>query len=92
MKTQSAKTIPEKRDREQIYMNLVEILALGYKKSKNSEMAVNVLAEARAQSFTLPSANLYRKVMNFVEGTGFSEKKLMQKVESVRDRRPGCPR
>ena len=82
LKTQNAKTMQEKKDREQVYMNLVEVLALGYKKNKNSDMAINVLAEARAQSFTLPSASLYRKVMNFVEGGGFSEKKLMQKVES----------
>lgn len=82
LKTMNAKTMQEKRDREQVYMNLVEVLALGYKKSKNADMALNVLAEARAQSFTLPSASLYRKVMDFVEGGGFSEKKLMQKVES----------
>lgn len=63
-------------------MNLVEILAMSYKKSKNSEQALSILAEARAMSFTIPSANLYRKVMDFVEGSGFSEKKLMQKVES----------
>ncbi len=82
LKTLEAKTLQEKRTREQVYMNLVEVLALGYKKNKNSEMSLSVLAEARAQSFTLPSANLYRKVMDFVEGGGFSEKKLMQKVES----------
>lgn len=82
LKTLNAKTMQEKRDREQVYMNLVEILALGYKKNKNSDQALNVLAEARAQSFALPSASLYRKVMNFVEGSGFSEKKLMQRVES----------
>ena len=82
LKTQNAKTMQEKKAREQVYMNLVEVLALGYKKNKNSDMALNLLAEARAQSFTLPSASLYRKVMNFVEGGGFSEKKLMQKVES----------
>jgi len=77
-----AKTVKEKRDREQIYMNLVEALAMSYRKSKNSDKALGVLAEARAESFALPSANLYRKVMDFVEGSGFSEKKLMQKVES----------
>lgn len=82
LKMMNAKTIQEKKAREQVYMNLVEVLALGYKKNKDSDMALNVLAEARAQSFTLPSANLYRKVMDFVEGGGFSEKKLMQKVES----------
>jgi thiol-disulfide isomerase/thioredoxin len=82
LKTLEAKTPTDKRNKEQIYMNLVEVLALSYKKNKNSDQALNILAEARARSFTLPSANLYRKVMEFVEGSGFSEKKLMQKVES----------
>lgn len=82
LKSTPAKNLAEKRDREQVYMNLVELLALGYKKNKNSDQSLNVLAEARAQSFAIPSANLYRKVMSFVEGSGFSEKKLMQKVES----------
>ena len=82
LKTTKARTIAEKRDREQIYMNLVEVLALSYRKGKNADKALNVLAEARAESFALPSADLYRKVMDFVEGSGFSEKKLMQKVES----------
>ncbi|MFT3746603.1 MAG: redoxin family protein [Pyrinomonadaceae bacterium] len=82
LKSMPAKTSAEKRDREQIYMNLVEVLSLGYKKNKNSDQALNVLAEARAQSFAIPSANLYRKVMTFVEGSGFSEKKMMQKVDS----------
>lgn len=82
LKTLPAKSLLEKRDRELVYMNLIEVLALGYKKNKNSDQALNVLAEARAQSFMLPSATLYRKVMNFVEGGGFSEKKLMQRVES----------
>ncbi|MEK7723411.1 MAG: redoxin family protein, partial [Acidobacteriota bacterium] len=82
LKTLEANTPQGKRDKEQIYMNLVEVLALSYKKNKNSDQALSILAEARARSFTLPSANLYRKVMEFVEGSGFSEKKLMQKVES----------
>lgn len=82
LKTLPAKTLAEKRGRETIYMNLVEVLALSYKKNDDKESALEVLAEARAQSFALPSANLYRKVMDFVEGGGFSEKKLMQKVES----------
>ena len=82
LKTIEAKTPKDKRDKEQVYMNLVEVLSLSYKKNKNSDQALSILAEARAQSFTLPSANLYRKVMAFVEGSGFSEKKLMQKVES----------
>lgn len=82
LKTLPASSIGDKRDREQLYMNLVEVLSLGYKKNKNVEQSLNVLAEARAESFALPSANLYRKVMTFVEGSGFSEKKLMQKVDS----------
>jgi thiol-disulfide isomerase/thioredoxin len=82
LKATEAKNPRDKRDKEHIYMNLVEILALSYKKNKNSDQALNILAEARAASFTIPSANLYRKVMDFVEGSGFSEKKLMQKVES----------
>ena len=82
LKTFKATTLRDKRDREQIYMNLTEVLAMSYRKSKNSEQALNVLAEARAESFAIPSAELYRKVMDFVESSGFSEKKLMQKVES----------
>ncbi len=88
LKTLDAKTPRDKRDKEQIYMNLVEVLALSYKKNKNSDQSLSILAEARAQSFTLPSANLYRKVMDFVEGSGFSEKKLMQKVESYSTAEP----
>lgn len=82
LKGTKAKTLTEKRSREQIYMNLVEVLAMAYRKSKNSDRALSVLAEARAESFAIPSAELYTKVMSFVEGSGFSEKKLMQKVES----------
>jgi len=88
LKTFDAKTPRDKRDKEQVYMNLVEVLALSYKKNKNSDQALSILAEARARSFTLPSANLYRKVMDFVEGSGFSEKKLMQKVESYATAEP----
>lgn len=82
LKDLKAKTLVEKRDREQIYMNLVEVLAMSYRKSKDSDEALNILAEARAESFAIPSTELYRKVMQFVEGSGFSEKKLMLKVES----------
>jgi thiol-disulfide isomerase/thioredoxin len=82
LKGLKAKTLTDKRDREQIYMNLVEVLAMAHRKNKNTDEALNVLAEARAESFAIPSAELYRKVMTFVEGGGFSEKKLMQKVES----------
>ena len=82
LRTLQPRSTSEKRSRETIYMNLVEVLALGYKKNKNQDQALNILAEARAQSFTIPSANLYRKVMDFVEGSGFSEKKMMQKIDS----------
>jgi thiol-disulfide isomerase/thioredoxin len=82
LKTLNPRNAAEKRSHETIYMNLVEILALGYRKNKNSDQALSVLAEARAKSFTIPSANLYRKVMDFVEGSGFSEKKMMQKIDS----------
>ena len=88
LKGMTAKTLSDKRDREQIYINLVEVLAMAYKKSKNTDEALNVLAEARAESFAIPSAELYRKVMNFVEGSSFSEKKLMQKVESYASAEP----
>lgn len=64
-------------------MNLTEVLAMSYKRSKNSDLALSILAEARVESFALPSAELYRKVMTFVEGSGFSEKKLIQKVNSI---------
>jgi thiol-disulfide isomerase/thioredoxin len=82
LKTFKAKTLKDKRDREQLYMNLTEVLAMSYRKNKNSAQALSTLAEARAESFAIPSAELYRKVMDFVEGSGFSEKKLMQKVDS----------
>jgi len=82
LKTLEAVNIREKREKEQIYVNLVEVLALSYQKDRNSEKALNILAEARARSFTLPSASLYRKVMSFVAGSGFTEKNLMQKLES----------
>ena len=88
LKNYSAKTLNDKRDREQVYMNLTEVLAMSYRKSKNSDQALNVLAEARAESFAIPSAELYRKVMTFVEGSSFSEKKLMQKVESYASAEP----
>lgn len=88
LKTLKPRTSAERRSREQIYGDLVEVLALSYRKSKNTDRALEVLAEARAQSFALPSASLYRKVMDFVAGSGFSEKKLMQKVESYASAEP----
>jgi thiol-disulfide isomerase/thioredoxin len=67
---------------------LVEVLALSYRKANKTEEALNVLAESRALAFTIPSAKLYRKVMDIVGGSGFSEKKLMQKVESYKTADP----
>jgi len=82
LKALEAKTLAERRAKMELYASLVEILALSHRKTKNSDEALNILAEVRALSFTIPSANLYRKVMEIVGGSGFSEKKLMQKVES----------
>lgn len=84
LKALQAKTLMERRAKMDLYAALVEVLALSYRKTKNTDEAFNVLAEGRALSFTIPSANLYRKVMEIVNGSGFSEKKLMQKVESYK--------
>jgi len=85
LKALEAKTLAERRSKMEVYANLVEILALSYRKAKKTDEALNVLAEGRALSFTIPSAKLYRKVMDIVGGSGFSEKKLMQKVESYKN-------
>lgn len=82
LKAVEAKTLPERRSKMELYGSLVEVLALSYRKAKNTDQSLEVLAEGRALSFTIPSAKLYRKVMSVVSGSGFSEKKLMQKVES----------
>ncbi|MCW5960055.1 MAG: TlpA family protein disulfide reductase [Pyrinomonadaceae bacterium] len=82
LKQLDANNRSDKRNIERLYSSLVEILAMSYKKSKDKDAALNVLAEARAQSFAIPSANLYRKVIDFVDQSGFSEKKLMEKLES----------
>lgn len=74
--------LTERRAKMKLYADLVEVLALSYRKVKRNDDALNVLAETRALSFTIPSAQLYRSVMDIVQGSGFSEKKLMQKVES----------
>lgn len=84
VKKVEAKNLAERRAKMDLYANLVEVLALSYRKAKNTDEALNVLAEGRALAFTIPSAQLYRKVMDIVGGSGFSEKKLMQKVESFK--------
>lgn len=88
LKKLEAKSLAERRAKMDLYANLVEVLALSYRKAKNTDEALNVLAEGRALAFTIPSAQLYRKVMNIVGGSGFSEKKLMQKVESYKTSEP----
>jgi thiol-disulfide isomerase/thioredoxin len=88
LSTFQSRTIREKRQLEELYANLVEVLALSYKKTKKEDLAFNILAEARARALTIPSANLYRKVMEFVNGSSFSEKKLMQKIESYTNVNP----
>lgn len=82
LKDTESRTLAEKKAKEKVYMNLVEVLAMSYRRNKDRDRALDILAEARARSFTLPSANLYRRVMSFVSGSGFSEKRLMQKLES----------
>ncbi len=88
LKTLEARNLQERNIKTEIYGNLVEVLSLAYKKTKRNEDAINILAESRALAFTIPSATLYRKVMQIVEGSGVSEKKLMQKVESIKSSDP----
>jgi thiol-disulfide isomerase/thioredoxin len=84
LKTLEARNVQERNLKTEIYGNLVEVLSLAYKKSNRKDDALNILAESRALAFTIPSATLYRKVMEIVQGSGLSEKKLMQKVESIK--------
>jgi len=88
LKKLEARTLAERRAKMDLYGNLVEVLALSYRKANKTDEALNVLAESRALAFTIPSAKLYRKVMDIVGGSGFSEKKLMQKVESYKTAEP----
>lgn len=90
LKTTAAPTLAERRAKMELYSDLVEILALSYRKAKRTDDALNVLAETRALSFTIPSATLYRSVMDIVQGSGFSEKRLMQKVESYEKAPPAA--
>ncbi|MEZ5426937.1 MAG: TlpA disulfide reductase family protein [Pyrinomonadaceae bacterium] len=77
-----SKTLAEKSYKDKFYGDLVEILSLSYRKADRKDDALEILAESRAMSFSIPSAKLYRRVMQLVEGFGISEKKLMEKVES----------
>lgn len=73
----------ERNAKTDVYADLVELLTYSYRKNKRNEDAINVLAEGRVLSFTIPSARLYRKIMEIVGQSGVSEKKLMQKIESM---------
>jgi thiol-disulfide isomerase/thioredoxin len=88
LKTLEARNLQERNVKTEIYGNLVEVLSLAYKKTKRNEDAINILAESRALAFTIPSATLYRKVMEIVAGSGVSEKKLMLKVDSIKTTDP----
>jgi thiol-disulfide isomerase/thioredoxin len=88
LKTLEARNLQERNIKTEIYGNLVDVLTLGYKKTKRNDDALNILAESRALAFTIPSASLYRKVMEIVAGSGISEKKLIQKVESIKTSEP----
>lgn len=81
-KNAPARNLAERRKKDKFYGDLVEVLAAAYRKSDRKDDALRLLAEGRAMSFTIPSANLYRKVMTLVEGWRISERKLMEQLES----------
>ncbi len=78
----------QRKSKEALYGNLVELLTFTYKKNDRKDDAINILAEGRALSFTIPSAVLYRRVMQIVDSSRISEKKLMEKVESISTAEP----
>ena len=81
-KKSPARNLSERRIKDKLYGDLVEILAMSYRRSGRKDDAINLLAEGRAMSFTIPSARLYRKVMQVVNGLRVSEKRLMERLES----------
>jgi len=81
-KNSPARNLNERRKKDKFYGDLVEVLAAAYRKSDRKDDALRLLAEGRAMSFSIPSANLYRKVMTLVEGWRISERKLMEQLES----------
>jgi thiol-disulfide isomerase/thioredoxin len=83
IKNLEAKTWKERSQKTDIYVRLVDTLVLSYQKSNRKDDALSLLAETRALAFTIPSASLYEKVMKMVGTYGVSEKKLMEKVESM---------
>jgi thiol-disulfide isomerase/thioredoxin len=83
IKNLEAKTWKERSQKTDIYATLVETLVLSYQKGDRKDDALSLLAETRALAFTIPSASLYEKVMKMVGKYGVSEKKLMEKIESM---------
>jgi thiol-disulfide isomerase/thioredoxin len=83
IKNLEAKTWKERSQKTDIYATLVDTLVLSYQKSDRKDDALSLLAETRALAFTIPSASLYEKVMRMVGKYGVSEKKLMEKIESM---------
>jgi thiol-disulfide isomerase/thioredoxin len=83
IKNLEAKTWKERSQKTDRYATLVDTLVISYQKSDRKDDALSLLAETRALAFTIPSASLYKKVMEMVGKYGVSEKKLMEKIESL---------
>lgn len=88
VKKLEAKTWRERNEKTDVYANFVDILVLNYQRTKRRDDALRILAEGRVLSFTIPSARLYRRVMEIVDKSGVSEKKLMQTIESIQTADP----
>jgi thiol-disulfide isomerase/thioredoxin len=82
-KNLEAKTWKERSAKTDLYARMVDTLVLSYQKGERKDDALSLLAETRALAFTIPSASLYKKVMAMVGKSGVSEKKLMEKIESM---------
>jgi thiol-disulfide isomerase/thioredoxin len=87
-KNLEAKTWSERSQKTDMYATLVETLMVSYQKGDRKDDAIGILAEGRALSFTIPSAKLYDRVMKLVAKYGVSERKLMEKVESLPEAPP----
>ena len=84
LKTIETNSISSRAKKGDYCGSLAEILALSYRRTKRNDEALTVLAEARAMALAMLSPQLYRKVMQVVEGEDISEKKLMEKIESFK--------
>lgn len=82
-KNLEARTWKERSVKTDMYATMVDTLVVSYQMNDRKEEALNLLAETRALAFTIPSASLYKKVMTMVGKSGISEKKLMEKIESM---------